>query len=268
MTSLVAAVFVASLLGSLHCAGMCGPFVAFAVTDPAGGSRVRLQLAYHLGRLMTYMLLGVAAGATGALVDLTSTLAGLQPIAMGVAGGLMILFGALELARIAGLRLAHSRPPEWLSKLVQAGQRFAMTLPPVRRALVIGLLTTFLPCGWLYAFAITAAGTGSPLWGAVVMAVFWSGTLPVLVSLGVGVQAAFGALGSRLPALCAIALIGVGLYTLVGRAALDPSSLAHAAGGDKTEAAEPVVPDAGELPPCCREEALEKAEQEQAEPAP
>ncbi|MCA9238825.1 MAG: sulfite exporter TauE/SafE family protein, partial [Planctomycetales bacterium] len=198
--------------------------------------------------LTTYMLLGAAAGATGALVDLTSTLAGLQPVAMGLAGGLMVLFGAIELARVSGVRIAHSQSPGWLARVVQSGQRFALTLPPVRRALMIGLLTTLLPCGWLYAFAITAAGTGAPHLGALVMAVFWVGTLPVLISLGIGVRSALGALGARLPVVCALVLIGMGLWTLAGRAVLDPASLARAAMSANPDQA----PDPAELPPCCR----------------
>ncbi|TWT66836.1 hypothetical protein Pla123a_45340 [Posidoniimonas polymericola] len=253
MLALTTAVLIASLLGSLHCAGMCGPFVAFAVNDSGDTPQTRLHLAYHLGRLATYMLLGAAAGAAGALVDLTSTLAGLQPLAMAAAGGLMVLFGLLELARVAGLRLRHTKPPAVWVKTVQAGQRVALTLPPVRRALAIGLLTTLLPCGWLYAFAITAAGTGQPLAGAVVMAVFWVGTLPMLISLGMGLRAAMGVLGSRMPAITAAALIGVGVFTLVGRAGLDPASLARAAAA--AEDSEELVPDPTELPPCCRPDA-------------
>ena len=101
-----------------------------------------------------------------------------------------------------------------------------MTFSPVRRALVIGLLTTLLPCGWLYAFAAVAGGTASPLLGGLTMAVFWLGTLPVLVSLGVGVQRLSGVLGQKLPHATAIALILVGLWTLVGRGGLDAASLA------------------------------------------
>ena len=255
MTALVATVFVASLLGSLHCAGMCGPFVAFAVGQPAtGSSRLRLQVAYHGGRLVTYMLLGAVAGGLGALLDMTSALAGLQPMAMALAGGLMIAMGATELLRYFGHRIATVRPPKFLAVAVQRGQRLAMALRPTRRALAIGLLTTLLPCGWLYAFALTAAGTGSPAYGALVMAVFWVGTLPVLVALGTSVQLAMGALGKRLPVVCAMALIVVGLTTLAGRFGLEPAALAHAveANAARVDAA---VPDPTELPPCCREPA-------------
>lgn len=252
MTTLVATVFVASLLGSLHCAGMCGPFVAFAIGQPGENqSRLRLQLAYHSGRLVTYALLGAVAGSVGALVDMTSALAGLQPVAMALAGGMMIALGVTELLRQYGHRIAAVHPPKFLVQTVQRGQRLAIAMRPTRRALAIGLLTTLLPCGWLYAFAITAAGTGSPLWGAVVMAVFWVGTLPVLVSLGAGVQALMGALGKRLPAVCAVGLIAVGLTTLLGRFGLEPAALAQAVEAQQ----EDDVADPNELPPCCRDAA-------------
>ncbi|RMF85708.1 MAG: sulfite exporter TauE/SafE family protein, partial [Planctomycetota bacterium] len=94
MTALIAAVFVASLLGSLHCAGMCGPFVAFAVGADAGrtGGAWR-HVAYHGGRLVTYSLLGVAAGALGAALDLGGAWVGVQRTAAIVAGAIMVLFG-------------------------------------------------------------------------------------------------------------------------------------------------------------------------------
>ena len=270
MITLVTTVFLASLLGSLHCAGMCGPFVAFAVGQPTGennASRTHLQLAYHGGRLVTYTLLGAAAGATGALLDLTWALAGMQPVAMALAGGLMVGLGCIELLRSRGYRIALFHPPKLLVKTVQRGQRLAMALQPTRRALVIGLLTTLLPCGWLYAFAITAAGTGSPLTGAVVMAVFWVGTLPVLISLGVGLQAALGALGKRLPSVSAIALIAVGLFTLAGRFQLDPSSLAKVVTQQQSTqhlegSSGPSVPNPNELPPCCQEKLGSELESE------
>lgn len=259
MIAVVTTVFVASLLGSPHCAGMCGPFVAFALGQPGeGSSRTALQVAYHGGRLVTYTILGAVAGGVGALVDMTSTLAGLQPVAMALAGGLMVALGVTELLRHYGHRIATVKPPQLLVQTVQRGQRMALALRPSRRALAIGLLTTLLPCGFLYFFAITAAGTGSPLAGALVMVVFWAGTLPVLISLGAGVQAALGVLGKRLPVVCAIALIVVGLTTLAGRLRLEPESIAKIL-QDERNASQLEVPNPDELPPCCRPAAEEGA---------
>ena len=118
----------------------------------------------------------------------------------------------------------------FLHKFVALGQGLAMGLRPLPRALTIGMLTTLLPCGWLYAFAITAAGTASPVYGALTMMAFWLGTLPVLVALGAGVQTLTGALGRKMPAVTAIALVVVGLYTVLHRVELSPAVYAQAPG--------------------------------------
>eukprot|EP00752_Nemacystus_decipiens_P013680 g12133.t1 len=237
MIALVTAVFLASLLGSLHCAGMCGAFVAFAVSDTEGrpGQRIALSSAYHGGRFLTYVALGVAAGSAGALLDLSGALVGVSRVAMSLAGAVMVLFGLSSAMAAMGKRSIRLPVPGFMHKLLSVGHKAAMQLSPVRRALTIGLLTTLLPCGWLYAFAAVAGGTASPLLGGLTMAVFWLGTLPVLVSLGVGVQRFSGALGRRLPHATAVALILVGLWTLIGRGGLDAASLA---------AEQPVVHDA------------------------
>ncbi len=255
MTGLIVAVLVASLLGSLHCAGMCGAFVAFAVTGSGAqrGRRVALSAAYHGGRLTTYALLGVAAGSVGALLDLGGALAGISRAAMMLAGLVMILFGVSAALTAMGKRTMRMPVPKVMQKLLAAGHRAAMTMSPVRRALAIGLLTTLLPCGWLYAFAAVAAGTASPVLGALTMAVFWVGTLPVLVSLGAGVQSLAGVFGGKLPHLTAVMLIGVGLWTLIGRGGLDAAALAaqQPVYEDTAAARAGVNTVGGQTPACC-----------------
>src|SRR5206468_1653651 len=73
---------------------------------------------------------------------------------------------------------------------------------------------------------VTAAGTASPWIGATAMAVFWLGTLPVMIALGATIRGVAGAFGRRLPTLTCLALMGMGLFTLVHRARLDPVALA------------------------------------------
>ena len=258
MTVMMLAVLSASLLGSMHCAGMCGPFCGIAVSGGRSrGEAAALHAAYHGGRLVTYTIVGAAAGAAGALLDLASTLAGLQPIALALAGGAMVLFGLAELARQGGWRsgllaqFGHWRPPAGWTRLVQRGQRFAARQNALPRALTIGLLTTLLPCGWLYAFFVTAAGSGGALAGAAVMAAFWAGTLPVMLSLGVGVRQLAGVLGDRLPAVTAVALIAVGFMTLSGRVSLSAEQLAHRVAAEQA-ASDRATPDPEQLPACCR----------------
>ncbi|MEN1679663.1 MAG: sulfite exporter TauE/SafE family protein [Planctomycetota bacterium] len=253
MIALLATVFTASLLGSLHCAGMCGPFCGVAVSG--GRSRAEaaaMQLAYHGGRLVTYVVLGAAAGAVGALLNVASALAGIQPIALGLAGGVMVLVGVSEIARLRGWRVGwlggFPLPKVWTA-LLRRGQQYAAARTGVPRALTIGLMTTFLPCGWLYAFLVTAAGSGGPLTGAAVMAVFWVGTVPILVSLGVSVRKLAGLLGERLPMATAVALVLVGVMTLSGRFQLSPTALAATV---DAEAVAGETPDPTAKPACCR----------------
>lgn len=219
MLPLMLAVLSASLLGSLHCAGMCGGLMFFALGSEDGTgkrARTKLQCAYHGGRMLTYTLLGVGAGAIGQAINFGGSYLGLQRSAAVFAGVMMIGFGLITLARLRGIRIAHVKVPGPMRRGVERAQRAAFTLTPIRRALTIGLLTTLLPCGWLYAYAFIAAGTASPLWGGLVMIVFWAGTLPVMVSLGTGIQFLTGRLNRRLPYITAGAVVVVGAMTATG----------------------------------------------------
>ncbi|MBY0396942.1 MAG: sulfite exporter TauE/SafE family protein, partial [Thermoleophilia bacterium] len=198
MTPLLLAVLSASLLGSLHCVSMCGPFVVIAVAPTVNGApparQWGLQAAYHLGRLATYAAFGLAAGLLGASLDLGGSLIHVQRAATALAAATLVFFGVVTLLRAVGLRSGARVAPQWMTRLAQRGHRAAWALTPFKRALVIGLLTTLLPCGWLYAFVVTAAGTGHALAGALVMAVFWLGTLPMMVGVGAGFRRIAGPL--------------------------------------------------------------------------
>lgn len=244
MITLFVTIFVASLVGSLHCAGMCGAFLAIVVGD-RGASAVKTQSAYHLGRLATYTALGTIAGALGHMLDLAGALAGIQPVALILAAGTTITFGIVTWLNSRGVRVHLFRPPVVMSRLVTSAHRAAMRYGPVPRAAMIGLVTTLLPCGWLYAFAAIAAGTASPFLGAATMLAFWFGTLPVMASLGLGVRGLLGPLAKRVPAVTCAALVAVGIYTLTARAHLNPAKLIQSI-ENKPTAADPAA-----KPPCC-----------------
>jgi sulfite exporter TauE/SafE len=230
MTALIAAILIASLLGSLHCAGMCGAFLATVVNDAGDWRRhAQLQVSYHVGRLLSYLGVGVAAGIAGKLLNLGGTLAGIRSLAMAVAAATVIAFAVITLAQQMGAGWSLARAPAWLTRLSGPVYRYAMRCPPTARALLIGLSTTLLPCGWLYAFVITAAGTGSPTAAVATMAAFWAGTLPALVTMGAVAGSILGPLRKRLPVLTAVMLLVMAGYTLAGRARLDPIALGEAA---------------------------------------
>ncbi len=184
--ALYGTVLVASLVGSLHCAGMCGVFVAMAVGAGDRVSRARLQALYHGGRLVGYTTLGVIAGSVGRAVDIGASEIGLHHAAAIAAAASVLLVAAAHAAAELGVRLPRAPAPPFARRLFAGGARAAQRFSPSGRALTIGLLTALLPCGWLYAFALIAAGAASPVSGGLVMAAFWVGTVPVLALIGAG----------------------------------------------------------------------------------
>jgi len=214
--ALAGSVLVASLAGSGHCAGMCGGFVCF-YAGPGDRHRWHRHLAYNGGRLISYLTLGGLAGACGATLDRFGAAAGVSGSAAGVAGVLMILWGGGALMLAAGARLPAVHGPAWLRRPLAAVIRTVNGQPAALRALVVGLVTTLLPCGFLYAFVAVAAGTGSIAGGALVMSAFWAGTVPVMGGLGIAARRALGPLGRRLPSLTAAALLAIGLLTVAGK---------------------------------------------------
>jgi sulfite exporter TauE/SafE len=218
MIALIGTVFVASLLGSLHCAGMCGGFVSFyAAADPSTGFRRGLShVAYNGGRLVTYVILGAVFGSLGQAADLAGSMAGVGRIAFVGAAVLMILWGVWALLLALNVRVPKLPVPAFVLRGSERMFQGLRNKPPLIRAGLLGLSSTFLPCGWLYAYAVMAAGTGTPLKGMAVMAVFWAGTVPILAGIGTGVQVLAGGFRKRLPVVTAIALILVGVVVLAG----------------------------------------------------
>lgn len=160
--------FLLGLVGSLHCAAMCGPLV-IAVSGPG-----RSRLIYNAGRIAIYCAIGLLFGAVGK----TFVLAGLQRW-LSLGAGAAILVGLLLSSRFA-LKTPFTKAITKLKSL------FGSLLQ--RRTLasqfLLGSLNGLLPCGLVYIAAAGAAATGSPVSGALHMAAFGAGTLPMLLGLG------------------------------------------------------------------------------------
>lgn len=261
---LLATTLGASLLGSLHCAGMCGALVAFTAGfgDERRPSVAATQCAYHGGRLLSYATLGAVAGLVGAAVDLGGGLVGVQRIASLVAGLTIAIVGAAALLRSFGLRLPRMPVPAFLLHLVRATHRRALDMAPLRRAAVIGLVTPLLPCGWLYAFAAVAAGAGGALAGALVMVAFWLGTVPVLAGVAGGFRLAAGRLGHALPAIAGAVMVLAGVHValvrgpLAAQVAAATTTRASQVGAGLEERIEAI----DDVPACCRGGADEAGE--------
>ncbi len=239
--TLALGVFGASLLGSVHCAAMCGGFAAFCGGDAeraghGGASRLTGQLGYHGGRLVAYATLGAVAGALGSGFDRVGRLAGVQRAAGYLAGALLVLWGLAMLAhaldvrflRVPG-RTGRSGVSDRAARVIGGVLLHFRERSPGVRASLLGLLTGLIPCGWLYAFVVAAGGTGSAWRGAAFLVLFWAGTVPALVTVAMSMRRATGALGRRLPVVSALLVIGFGLAALGGRLASARDHGAHVA---------------------------------------
>jgi sulfite exporter TauE/SafE len=198
-----------------HCVGMCAPFVLlvsrrFAAPDASRAAVPAAQLWYTAGRVLTYAVLGAAAGVVGGVVELAGSLLGLQRAASVLAGAVLILEALLGLADSGPL--AHTT----------GGRLFARVSAALGRRIPghpfgLGLLLGLLPCGLLYSALIAAVARGGPLEGALALLVFGLGTVPALlgVSLADDLLARRRALLDRLARLFLLAMgawfVGAGL---------------------------------------------------------
>lgn len=178
----LAAVFVVGLLGAGHCAGMCGGIVS-ALSAQESGGRVGLHLAYSSGRIASYSVAGAIAGSIGGLGLLFGNVLPVQT-GLYVLANVMLLILGLYLAGLWGLAARFEAAGRFLWQRVQPltpGLLPANTLP---RALAVGALWGWIPCGLVYGVLATALLSGSAGQGAAVMAAFGLGTLPNLLAAG------------------------------------------------------------------------------------
>lgn len=208
------AIFIASLLGSMHCAAMCGG-VVLAYSGLTSKPH-RAHFAYHLGRLLSYVVIGALAGALGERVNLIAEPLGVRALAPMIMGTLLTVWGLFALLgpgrikqffgpRVYGVLGAPSR------FLMQSGRQSVEW-----RALFLGLGTGLLPCGWLYGFVAVAVASSSMWWGAGSMAAFWLGSLPALTSVGLFAHLASAQVRAVIPRISAALVLLAGLAALSG----------------------------------------------------
>jgi sulfite exporter TauE/SafE len=212
---------ITGLLGGVHCAGMCGGIVSALASGPTKTRKPWLiHLCYNLGRITSYATAGAIAGTVGSLGLM---LDGLLPVQIA-------LYAAANLLLIGlGLYLAGIRGP--VAHLERLGSRFWSLLRPFTRrflpadspakALALGMLWGWLPCGLVYTMLFTALLSGSTLGGATVMLAFGLGTLPNLMAAAALLHGPRAWLASR-PArtLSGAVVLGFGVYGLAHAATL------------------------------------------------
>jgi uncharacterized protein len=170
--------FIVGLVGSAHCAGMCGPIaLALPVKKDSWLTRVSGGLIYNVGRIITYMVLGAIFGMLGKGLHM----AGFQLWASLVIGILMIVMVIVPLIFKKLPSLNHvfegysARMLNGFRTMFHSGGTFAL--------FGIGLLNGILPCGLVYVAVAGAINTGDVVTGMLYMALFGAGTIPVMLAV-------------------------------------------------------------------------------------
>jgi sulfite exporter TauE/SafE len=203
--------FVGGLLGSSHCVGMCGGFALALGARPGFTSNLWRQSVYGLGRVFTYSVFGAVAGYGGWRVGVPlRSLVNVQAV-LCIAAGVLLIVQGLYAAGMFRQRLAAR--PGCLGPSLFAG---LLGSTRAQSVFLAGMVNGLLPCGLVYAY-LALAGTSGDLWrGAMTMACFGLGTMPVMTLIGCGGLALSLATRKRVLHLAAWCVVLTGVLT-VGR---------------------------------------------------
>lgn len=167
---------VLGLMGSFHCAGMCGPI---ALSLPLRGDNYFQKITggflYNIGRTITYSIMGAFFG----LIGQGFSMIGFQRWVSIIMGALMVLSVILpslfKNIKLTGIDQVTGKLRESIGKL--------FALRSYGGLFVIGLLNALLPCGLVYMAIAGAIGTGSIVEGVIFMALFGLGTIPMMLAI-------------------------------------------------------------------------------------
>ena len=216
---LASVAFFAGLAGGVHCAAMCGPILAACAGSRTMSKRWTHAVAYNAGRIASYTVAGALAGALGASALALRGGASAPPV-LAVFAGVSMLVLALHLAGVAPVTRILEAAGAGVWRALQPYSTRLLPVHNIRRALALGTLWGWLPCGMVYAVLLTAAATADPVEGMLVMAAFGLGTLPNVLGLTLAAQHVAGLLRHKtaryLGAAVVAALGGLGLSFALG----------------------------------------------------
>ncbi len=175
------AAFLIGFVGSLHCVSMCGPLVlAMPFNDGDGNFSISRILAYHIGKLSTYAILGILVGLAGGGLRFFFVQQWIS-IASGI---LLLLFYFLP--KIMNQSRFPSLSNAWNKHVVVRMKKQLQvndSQNPTIKMFSLGLLNGILPCGLVYIALLSAIAEPTVLQAALFMAVFGLGTSPALTGI-------------------------------------------------------------------------------------
>ncbi len=220
MTDLsIASAFILGLLGSAHCFSMCGGIIT-ALSSATDQQTIKISkslnisksLAYQIGRISSYTLIGLLAGLIGLELSQLSD----KPILPIISAILLILMGFYMTRWWMALTYLEKAGSLLWKKINPLSKRL-LPVNSLPKATLLGMLWGWLPCGLVYSALGYALATASPIKSALYMLFFGLGTLPATLSLGLASLKLKQLITSKaFQIVCGLILIGFGIYILQG----------------------------------------------------
>lgn len=219
--------FAIGFLGSLHCVGMCGGISSALATAVVPEShrlsalgqlsrRMGFQFLYSTGRISSYAVAGGLAGYLGQSIETLSPTHGLS-LLRAFSGVMLILLG-LYVSGWWMVLTKLERAGTMLWKRIAPWTRLFMPVDRFHKALLLGMLWGWLPCGLVYSALAWSIGSGDTFQGALLMVYFGLGTLPAMIGVGLFAHALQDFARSRATrSVAGILMILYGVWTMLGQ---------------------------------------------------
>ncbi|WP_333983454.1 sulfite exporter TauE/SafE family protein [Ectopseudomonas khazarica] len=215
LAPLLVSALILGLLGGGHCLGMCGGLMGaltLAIPPQQRARRLQLLLAYNLGRILSYSAAGLLLGLAGWAVRGSTA----EVVMRSLAALLLIAMGLYLAGWWSGLTRIEALG-RGLWRHIQPLTRRFMPVSSLPRALVLGGLWGWLPCGLVYSTLLWASSQGDARVSALLMLAFGFGTWPVLLATGLAAERITALLRQRgIRMAGGLLVILFGLWTLPG----------------------------------------------------
>ncbi len=209
MLVLISALLI-GLMGSFHCAGMCGPI---AIALPLHGNRLPQKIyggvLYNLGRTLTYGVMGAVFGLLGQGVKMI----GFQQKVSIIMGAIMII-SVFFPSIFKNQYSANKSWISWVGKLKSSIVKM-FAIRSFSSLFFIGLANGLLPCGLVYIAIAGAIGTGEVVYGSLYMLMFGLGTIPMMLSIAIAGNVLSLAIRKKINRLIPALVVVVGVFFIL-----------------------------------------------------
>ncbi|HSR89255.1 MAG TPA: sulfite exporter TauE/SafE family protein [Candidatus Udaeobacter sp.] len=183
--------------------------------EATAAQKFRPHIFFNLGRIVGFAVLGGFVGLIGQAFKPANNLLGVLTV---IIGGVMVFFGLKLIEIFPALRDKSITLPSGIAKFF--GLNKEVKEYSHKGAIVMGVLTFFLPCGFTQAMQLYAVSTGSFWQGMAIMGLFAIGTAPGLLGIG-GLTSVFKGRKARLFFMVAgLTVIVLGLFNISNGARL------------------------------------------------